>query len=112
MQSSFVKVAERNEVPVGTTKAVKVGNKDILVANFNGSFYAVGLKCTHMGGDLSKGQLEANIITCPRHHAKYDVTNGKVVAHPKMALLHPKANDLENFETKIEENDIFVKLKP
>jgi 3-phenylpropionate/trans-cinnamate dioxygenase ferredoxin subunit len=110
MQSSFVKVAEKNEVPIGTTKAVKVGNKDILLANVNGSFYAVGLKCTHMGGDLSKSQLEASIVTCPKHHAKYDVTNGKVVAHPKMPLMHPKASDLETFETKIEDNIILIKL--
>ncbi len=110
MQPNFVKVAEKNEVPSGTTKALKVEGKDILLANVNGNFYAVSLKCTHMGGDLSKGTLEGNTVTCPKHHAKYDVTNGKVISHPKMALLHPKANDLATFEVKTEDNNIMIKL--
>jgi 3-phenylpropionate/trans-cinnamate dioxygenase ferredoxin component len=109
MQTNFVKVAEKSEVPQGTTKAVKVDGTDVLLANVNGNFYAVSLKCTHMGGDLSKGTLVGNTVTCPKHHAKYDVTNGKVISHPKMALLHPKANDLGTFEVKIENDNIMLK---
>jgi 3-phenylpropionate/trans-cinnamate dioxygenase ferredoxin component len=110
MQSNFVKVTQTSEVPPGTSKAFKVEGKDVLVANVNGNFYAVALKCTHMGGDLSKGKLEGNTVTCPRHHAQFDVTTGKVVSHPKMALMHPKANDLATFEVKTEDNNIMIKL--
>lgn len=109
MQTNFVKVAEKSEVPLGKTKAIKVDGKDILIANVNGNFYAVALKCTHMGGDLSKSQLEGNIVSCPKHHAKFDVTNGKVISHPKMGLLHPKAKDLGTFEVKIENDSIMIK---
>jgi nitrite reductase/ring-hydroxylating ferredoxin subunit len=109
MQTNFVKVATKSEVPPGTTKTVKVENQEILLANVNGSFYATNLKCTHMGGDLSKSQLEGNTVTCPKHHAKFDVTNGKVISHPKMALMHPKANDLKTFEVKVENDDILIK---
>ncbi len=110
MQPDFVKVAQKTEIPPGTTKAVKVKDKDVLLVSINGVLYAVSQKCTHMGGDLSKGALEGTIVTCPRHHAKYDVTNGKVVSHPKMPLMHPKAADLETFEVKVDGNDIMVKL--
>lgn len=109
MQPDFVKVAQKTEIPPGTTKAVKVQDQNVLLANIGGSFYAVSQKCTHMGGDLSKNQPEGNIITCPRHHAQYDVTTGKVVSHPKMALLHPKAKDLQTFEVKVENDDILIK---
>jgi len=109
MQPDFVKVAQKSEIPTGTTKAFKVEDKKILLSNVNGSFYAVSQKCTHMGGDLSKNPLEGNIVTCPRHHAKFDVTNGKVVSHPKMTLMHPKAKDLEIYEVKTENEDVLIK---
>ncbi len=109
MQPDFVKVAQKSEIPAGTTKPVKVEDNEVLIANVNGNFYAVSQKCTHMGGDLSKSKLEGNIVTCPRHHAQYDVTNGKVITHPKMPLMHPKAKDLQTFEIKIENEDIMVK---
>jgi len=110
MESQFVKVAVKSEIEPGKMKAVKVGDKDILVANIGGEFYAVGGKCTHMSGDLSKGTLEGNIVTCPRHHAKFDVTTGKVVSHPKTPLIHPKANDEPTYQVKMDQENITVKL--
>jgi len=110
MESSFVKVAGKSEIPVGTMKAVKVEGKEILIANVSGNFYAIGQNCTHAGGDLSKGVLEGNVVTCPRHHAKFDVTTGKVVSHPKIGFLHPKAKDEPTYQIKIENENIMVKL--
>lgn len=110
MESQFVKVASKSEVELGKMKALKVGDKDVLLANLGGKFYAIGWKCTHMGGDLSKGTLEGNIVTCPRHHAKFDVTTGKAVSPPKMPLIHPKANDEPTYEVKVDQENILVKL--
>jgi len=109
MESQFVKVAVKSEIEPGKMKAVEVGDKDILVANVGGEFYAIGGKCTHMAGDLSKGTLEGNIVTCPRHHAKFDVTTGKVVSHPRMPLIHPKANDESTYQVKVDQENIMVK---
>ncbi|MGD6805890.1 MAG: Rieske (2Fe-2S) protein [Candidatus Bathyarchaeia archaeon] len=49
--------------------------------------------CTHAGGDLSKGILEGNAITCPRRKVKFDVATGKVISPPKIGLFHPKIQD-------------------
>ena len=57
----------------------KVGDKECLVANVNGNYYAIGNRCTHANADLSKGSLEGNVVTCPRHKSKFDVTTGKVI---------------------------------
>jgi nitrite reductase/ring-hydroxylating ferredoxin subunit len=91
-------------------KAVQLEGKEILIANVGGNYYALGNRCTHAGGDLSQGLLEENIVTCPRHHAKFDVTTGKVVSHPKMALFHPKAKDEPTYQVKVEDENIMVKL--
>jgi nitrite reductase/ring-hydroxylating ferredoxin subunit len=110
METGFIKIVEKSEIPLGKMKAVKIADKDVLLANVNGSFYAIGGKCTHAGGDLSKGTLEGNIVTCPRHKTKFDVTNGKVVSHPQVPLFHPKAKDEPTYQVKVEKGSILVKL--
>lgn len=110
MGSNYVKVAEKSELPAGKIKGVSVEGKEILIANVSGKIYAIGWKCTHAGGDLSKGTLEGNVITCPRHHAKFDVTTGKAVSQPKIGFLHPKANDEPSYQVKIENENIMVKV--
>lgn len=110
MESNFVKVAEKSEIPSGKMKAIKVEGKEILVANLNGNFYAISAKCTHASGDLPNGTLEGNVVTCPNHHAKFDVTNGKLVSPPKIGFFHPKANDAASFQVKVEQENILVKL--
>ena len=110
MQSSYIRAAGKTEVPVGKTKAVTLGGKEILIANVNGNYYAIGNRCTHAGGDLSQSVLEGNVVTCPKHHAKYDVTTGKVVSQPKIGLFHPKANDEPAYQVKVENDNIMVRL--
>jgi 3-phenylpropionate/trans-cinnamate dioxygenase ferredoxin subunit len=110
MESNYVKVAEKSEVPVGKLKAVMVEGKEVLIANVDGNIYAIGLKCTHAGGDLSKTTLEGNFVTCPKHHAQFDVTTGRAVSQPKMGFLHPKANDEPTYQVKIENENIMIKI--
>jgi 3-phenylpropionate/trans-cinnamate dioxygenase ferredoxin subunit len=61
-----------------------------------------------MGGNLSKGMLEGNTVTCPRHKSKFDVTTGKVVSGPKIPLVHPKIKDEPTYIVKVEGNDILL----
>ena len=110
MESGYVRVAGNAEVPVGKMKAVKLEDKEILIANVNGNYYAIGNRCTHAGGDLSQGVLEGNVVTCPKHHAKFDVTTGKVVSHPKIGFLHPKAKDEPTYQVRVENGNIMIKL--
>ena len=105
----FEKVAETQEIPAGQMKAVKSGEQLVLLANVNGTFYAIGNVCTHQGGDLSKGTLEGNAVTCPKHKAKFDVTTGKVVSGPKVPFMHPKIKDLPTYAVKVDGKDILLK---
>jgi nitrite reductase/ring-hydroxylating ferredoxin subunit len=107
----FVKVAETPEIAAGKMKVAKLEGKEILVANVNGKYYAIGDRCTHAGGDLSKGSLEGNIVTCPKHGAKFDVTTGKVVSGPKVLFMHPKIDDESFYEVKVEGKDVLLKIE-
>ncbi len=108
---SFVKVGELSEVPVGKMKMFKVGEKEYLVANLDGNYYAMGNRCTHANGNLSQGSLEGNVVTCPRHKSKFDVTTGKVISGPKIPLFHPKINDEPSYEVKVEGNALLLKTE-
>ena len=103
---TLVKVAQTSEIPLRQMRAVKI--EEVLIANVNGVYYAIGNICTHMGGNLSKGMLEGNTVTCPRHKSKFDVTTGKVVSGPKIPLVHPKIKDEPTYIVKVEGNDILL----
>jgi 3-phenylpropionate/trans-cinnamate dioxygenase ferredoxin component len=107
---AFFEVAKKDSITEGSMKAFNIQEKDILVVNYKGSYYAIGSKCTHMGGDLSKGVLEGNIVRCPRHGSKFDVTTGKNTLGPKIGFLKLKTPDEPVFEIKIEDESIMVNI--
>jgi nitrite reductase/ring-hydroxylating ferredoxin subunit len=104
-----VKVAETSEIPSGKMKAIRFGEKELLVANVSGSYYAIGNRCTHRGGELSKGMLNGTTVTCPNHGGKFDITTGKVISGPRILFMHPKINDETSYELKVEGKDIMLK---
>jgi nitrite reductase/ring-hydroxylating ferredoxin subunit len=105
---TFIKVAETSEVPLGQMKVVKLAEKEVVIANVNNVYYAMENSCTHMHGELSKGLLEGNSLTCPKHKAKFDVTTGKVLSGPKIPLMHPKIKDEPVYAVKVEGTDILL----
>ena len=104
----YTKVAEKNEIPINTMKMVVVGGKEILISNLGGQFYAISNKCTHLGGSLSRGSLEGGIVTCPRHHAQFDVKTGQAVAEAKIGFIKMKVKDEPSYEVKIDGESILV----
>jgi 3-phenylpropionate/trans-cinnamate dioxygenase ferredoxin subunit len=104
----FVKAADASDIPQGKMKAVKVGGKDILLANVGGSFHAVDNKCTHAHAPLSRGKLEDCIITCPLHHAQFDVRTGKNLSDAKILFLKMKAKDTHSYSVKLEGESVLV----
>ena len=76
---SFVEVAKTDEFADGAMKQVSVGGQEILVARVGDRYYSADNRCPHMGGNLSQGTLEGTILTCPRHHSQFDLTDGHVV---------------------------------
>ena len=106
----YLEVAKTSEITEGTMKAYIVQGNNILVVNYKGNYYAIGGKCTHMGGDLSKGKLEGKIVTCPRHGSKFDITTGESISGPKIGFLKLKTGNEPSYEVKIEGDIIKVNI--
>jgi len=107
---SLFKAAEKTEIPEGSMKVFNIEGKEVLIINIEDTFYAIGAKCTHMGGDLSKGAIDQKTIKCPRHGAIYDIATGESLSGPRMGPLKLKTKDLVKYNIKIENENIFIEI--
>jgi 3-phenylpropionate/trans-cinnamate dioxygenase ferredoxin subunit len=107
----FVKVVDKAELPVNKMMIVVVGGREVLLANVDGSYYAIANKCTHLGGSLAKGVLEGSIVTCPRHGARFDVKTGKSFWGAKIGCVKMNVRDEESYTVKVEGTDIMVGIR-
>lgn len=107
---AFIKIAEVNMLKPGEKKSFSLNNKTVMLANVDGTFYALDNKCPHMGGALSGGDLEGATLACPRHGAKFDVRTGKNVGTAKLAFINVKVGDAKVFPVQVEGNDVLVEL--
>jgi nitrite reductase/ring-hydroxylating ferredoxin subunit len=81
-----VKISRTSEIPEGVMKRVTVFNDSVLLSNVGGKIYATQNDCGHQRASLAKGTLDDNIVTCPLHGAKFDVTTGKNVSGIQMTM--------------------------
>jgi 3-phenylpropionate/trans-cinnamate dioxygenase ferredoxin subunit len=99
--SEFIKAAETSDIPVGRAKVVVVGDRRIALCNVDGQFFAIDDLCTHDGGPLDQGELQGDVIECPRHGARFDVRTGKVLALPAVKPLNTYPLRLKGGEIQV-----------
>ena len=99
-----VLVAKVDDIKEGAMIHFEHEDKDILIANINGKFYAVSNICTHSGASLHEGKLDEHKVTCPWHGAVWDVTTGNLIKFPMQ--LKP----LERYEVIIDDEKLYVEL--
>ena len=97
----FVQVATRDQVPPGRTFSAWAGGRKVLIYNVDGTFYCTDEQCTHRECSLAEGQFLGQIVTCPCHFARFDVTSGEV-------LNAPATVPLPTYPVKVEGNRILV----
>ncbi len=93
-----------SDITQGTMQKISVDGKDILVANIDGSYYAIDDTCTHSGASLSDGKLQDSIVFCGWHGAQFDCKTGKLDKFPA------KINDLKSYNVVVESDDVFIKV--
>ncbi len=99
----LIKVAEANDVPPGTAKAVEAEGRTIALFHSGGSYFASDDACTHRGGPLSEGEVEGTVVTCPLHGATFDLTTGNVLGPPA-------PEGVVSYRVQVDGNDIKVEL--
>ncbi len=79
---AFITVATTDEIKPGERIVVEIDDVWVIVFNVGGEYYALEDMCSHEEYYLSEGELDGYAIECPKHGAKFDVRNGKVLAPP------------------------------
>lgn len=101
----FHSVGTTSEFPDPSSTLVEVEDAAIVLIHAAGHFYALDDVCTHDGGPLSDGPVNAEkkTIACPRHGAEFAIDTGKAVSMPatKATVSH---------EVKVENDEVYVKL--
>ena len=80
--TEFVTVASTDGIPPGVMRKVRLGDKDVVLANVDGKYYAIGNVCTHEEGPLDEGILDKYEIECPWHNSRFDLRTGAVTQSP------------------------------
>ena len=97
-------VGKTSEIPPGKLSKVSSDEKDILIANIDGNYFALDDTCSHAGASLSEGKLEGCTIICGWHGAQFDCRNGKLVKFPA------KINDLKSYNVVVESDELYVEV--
>jgi len=105
MSDQFVTVANATEVPVGEARVVDLPalGARLALCNVGGTIYAIDDTCTHDDGPLGAGRLDGHAIECPRHGARFDVRDGRV-------LRMPAAFPVRTYPTRVIDGSIQVDL--
>jgi nitrite reductase/ring-hydroxylating ferredoxin subunit len=98
---ALVKVASAGDLKPNQMKAVDADGKPVLLVNLNGTFYAIGNKCTHSGCRLSNGTLKGDTVQCGCHGSIFDAKTGNVVKGPAK-------NAEPKYEVKIENDQVII----
>ncbi len=103
----FIKVASVTDLPPGGRVIVRLPEQYLPVAIFNvdGELYCISDECTHDGGPVAEGDLDGYAIECPRHGARFDIRDGRVLALPAIT-------PIDTYEVKVEGQDVLVRQTP
>jgi len=101
MTGNYVRICRLDELADGGIKKTVIDDKPIVVANYQGTIYAIDDICTHDGGDLGRGDIIDGQIQCPRHGARFDLKTGEATRMPAVI-------PVDTYEVKIENGEIYV----
>lgn len=100
--ADWIDVVAVDEFAPGTSRTVEVDGAWVAVFNLGGEFYAIEDVCTHDGGDLATGEIDGDVIVCPRHGARFAIKTGEVLSPPAY-------EDLPTFPVRVEGGKVQVK---
>lgn len=104
--AEFIAVAQTSEVADPGSMLLEAEDRLIVLIHAAGHWYALDDVCTHDGGPLSEGPLDAGegTIACPRHGAKFDIKTGA-------ALTMPATKPTVSHEVKVEGEQVLVRIQ-
>ena len=103
---AYVKALREADLPMVTKNSPRtvsiLGRKVGLFRAEDGTLFAMDVMCRHQNADLTAGERQGNVVICPRHAWKYDLSTGECLNEPWAAL--------SKYETKLEDGWLKVSI--
>jgi len=98
----FAKLTTQSDLPgPNEAKEFRCGDKEICIANVNGTYSAMDNICLHHGGPLGQGVIENGKVVCPWHAWAWDPQSGQAAHNPDTKIsIYPIT--VENSDVLIE----------
>src|SRR4051794_8578046 len=101
MPTDDVRAGTLTELQTAGRLLTKVGTLPVVVFWDDGTAYAIEDRCPHLGFPLHQGTVEAGLVTCHWHHARFDLVSG--------CTLDLWADDARGFDVDLRGGDVFVR---
>ncbi len=100
MTDAFVEVGSVEDAKTDSPHVIRIEGQSIGLFYHDGDFHATDLHCPHMGFPLTDGSVEDGILTCPWHHARFELNCGDT--------LDPFADDVQTYPVEVRDGSVFV----
>jgi len=87
LPDKFTPVLSESDLHEGKPVRAEHNETTILLVRRGSQIYALAETCSHLGGPLSEGKLDGDIIQCPWHGSRFSIRDGHVVDGP---AVHPQ----------------------
>lgn len=104
LPKDFTRVCDAAELVENQLKKASVNGTDIVLLKRGNEIFALGEKCSHLGGPLSEGQVEGDTVRCPWHGSRFCLRDGSVVDGPA-------TNPQPKLEVQVRNASIFIRVQ-
>ena len=87
LPDKFTPVLSESDLEDGKPARADYNGTPILLVRRGAQTYALAETCSHLGGPLSEGKLDGDVIQCPWHGSRFSIRDGRVVDGP---AVHPQ----------------------
>ncbi|WP_336036943.1 Rieske 2Fe-2S domain-containing protein [Halobacterium yunchengense] len=100
----FERVADAAAARADSPLVVRAGGRAVGLFYHEGAFYATDNRCPHMGFPLTDGSVDDGVLTCPWHHARFELSCGDT--------FDPFADDVQTYPVEVRDGDVYVNPRP
>jgi NADPH-dependent 2,4-dienoyl-CoA reductase/sulfur reductase-like enzyme/nitrite reductase/ring-hydroxylating ferredoxin subunit len=97
----FKSLCSLTELAEGRLSVKKIKSKEFLLLRRGSSVFVCSNKCPHHGARLSEGLVFGTEVVCPCHHARFDLSSGRVLTPPAL-------DDIPTYHADRQGEDILV----
>jgi nitrite reductase/ring-hydroxylating ferredoxin subunit/uncharacterized membrane protein len=82
LPQEYTPACSESDLVEGQPSKVSVNGTDLFLLKRGATIYALGNKCAHLGGPLSEGKVEGDVVQCPWHGSRFCLKDGSVLNGP------------------------------